>query len=799
MKKILMMWLFVVMAVSATSQTITIKDMETELPLVGVTLHDAAGNFATTDVNGEAVISQFEGSEEIAIRMLGYREVFKSFNQLSENPELFLKRSNFDMDEFVVSATRWKQGSRDVPARITSVSPEDVALQNPQTAADLLGTSGEVFVQKSQQGGGSPMIRGFSTNRLLYAVDGIRMNTAIFRSGNLQNVISLDPFAMESTEVLFGPGSVIYGSDAIGGVMSFQTLTPQFSQGDSLLVKGNAIARFSSANQEKTGHFDVNVGGQKWSFLSSVSYTDFGDLRMGKHGPDEYLRNGYVERQEESDVIVPNETPRVQVPSGYSQINTMQKIRFRPNEKWDFEYAFHYSETSEYDRYDRLIELRDDMPRSAEWRYGPQIWMMNNLKISHHANNTLYDEMTIRLAYQEFEESRIDRAFNRDMLRTRVEEVAAYSANVDFLKTLSEKNTLFYGAEAVVNDVTSSGSQEDITTGAISDAAPRYPMALWSSYGAYLTNQYQANDKLMIQSGVRYNQYVMDAAFDTTFYPLPFEAMQINNGELSGSAGFVYRPERTWEISMNAATGFRAPNVDDAGKVFDSEPGAVVVPNPDLQAERVYNADLGVAKIFNDVVKLDFTGYYTILENALVRRNYTLDGQDSIMYDGFTSRVQAIQNAAMSTVYGVQAGIEVRLSNGLSFMSRFNYQKGEEEMDDGTVSASRHAPPWFGVTRLTYRKDKLLLELYSMYSGEQSFENMPIEERGKIFIYATDENGNPYSPAWHTLNFKAMYQVVKYLSVTVGMENITDQRYRPYSSGIVAPGRNVIVSLRGNF
>ena len=115
---------------------------------------------------------------------------------------------------------------------------QDVQFQNPQTTADLLSNSGEVFIQKSQQGGGSPMIRGFATNRVLIAVDEVRMNNAIFRSGNLQNVISIDPFAVENTEVLFGPGSVIYGSDAIGGVMSFTTLAPKFSDSSKVLISG---------------------------------------------------------------------------------------------------------------------------------------------------------------------------------------------------------------------------------------------------------------------------------------------------------------------------------------------------------------------------------------------------------------------------------------------------------------------------------------------------------------------------------------------------------------------------------
>ncbi len=76
---------------------------------------------------------------------------------------------------------------------------------------------------------------------------------------------------------------------------------------------------------------------------------------------------------------------------------------------------------------------------------------------------------------------------------------------------------------------------------------------------------------------------------------------------------------------------------------------------------------------------------------------------------------------------------------------------------------------------------------------------MPVGEQGKTEIYAKDENGNPYSPGWYTLNFKALYQITNYLAVSAGLENITDQRYRPYSSGISAPGRNFILSLRANF
>jgi len=801
MKKLFITWLLMGICAVAHAQTVTITNKETGTPIDAVTLmSEFPRAYATTNARGQADISLFKGAKTITIGTFGFKTVTRSYSELeSYSFKLELVPSNINLEDVVVSATRWNQNTNSIPSKITSISPVDIALQNPQTAADLLGASGKVFIQKSQQGGGSPMIRGFATNRLLYTIDGVRMNTAIFRAGNIQNVISLDPFVMENTEVLFGPGSVIYGSDAIGGVMSFQTLTPQFSFEDKPLITGKAVSRYASANSEITGHFDINVGWEKWAMVTSVSANEFGDLRMGSKGPEEYLRPFYVQRIDNVDVVVTNDDPRVQKPSGYSQINMMQKVRFKPNEKWDFQYGFHYSETSEYARYDRHIRYKNGLPRYGEWSYGPQKWMMNNFNITHKGDNALYDDMTIRLAQQSFEESRITRDINKNDRETRIEEVEAYSANIDFVKSIGTKNKLFYGVEAVWNDITSTGIDEDISTGDVSAGATRYPQSTWASYGVYVTDQFKVSDQFLLQAGLRYNQFLLEADFDTTFYPFPYTNAKLNNGALTGSLGFVYHPTEKWTVSANAATAFRSPNVDDMGKVFDSEPGSVVVPNPNLKAEYAYNVDLSVAKVFGESVKIDLTGYYTILQNALVRRDFTLNGLDSIDYDGTLSQVQAIQNAANANIYGLQAGLEVKLPNGFAFSSDFNYQLGEEELDDGTRSPSRHAAPWFGVTRLIYKAHKLNMQLYAMYSGEKSFEDLPEGEKEKDYIYAIDENGNPYSPAWFTLNFKAMYNFANNFAVSVGLENITDQRYRPYSSGIVAPGRNMILSMRYTF
>lgn len=786
---------------TANSQIVTIKDKDTEQPLdLATIISETPKAFATTNYKGQANIETFKNSKQIQVRCLGYKTQLLSFSDIADNNFIIMMQStNLNLDEVVVSATRWRQTSGNIPAKIISIQSKDIELQNPQTAADLLSISGKVYIQKSQQGGGSPMIRGFATNRLLYTIDGVRMNTAIFRGGNIQNVINIDPFSIENTEVLFGPGSVIYGSDAIGGVMSFNTIIPELSLDDKPLITGKVLGRYSSANNENTAHFDVNIGWKKWSIVTSFSSWSFDHLKQGQHGPDDYLKPHYTQYQDSIDRVIKQEDPLLQIPSGYSQYNMLQKIRFKPNNAWDFTYSFIFSETSPYGRYDRHNRIKNGLPKYGEWNYGPQKWMMNLLNITHTSNKGIYDELTIRGALQNFEESRIDRGFNKTDRTTNREMVDAYSINFDFHKNIGTKNALYYGGEYILNDITSTGIITDITTNINTTGPSRYPNSNWQSMGVYITDNYKLSEKLNIQGGIRYNKFVIDAVFDTTFYPFNFTKANIDNNAITGSLGLIYRPMSSWVLSTNFGTAFRSPNIDDIGKVFDSEPGAVTIPNPDLDAEYAYNFDVSIAKVFNKMVKFDITGYYTILNNALVRRDFKINGLDSILYAGEMSKVQAIQNAAVANVYGLQAGIEVDLPQGFRFSSDFNYQKGEEELDNGTISPSRHAAPIFGSSRLGYKTKNLYFQFYAVYQGEKSYANMAEDEKNKDEIYAKDNNGNNYAPAWYSLNLKTSYNFSKYLSITSGLENITDQRYRPYSSGISAPGRQFILSLKASF
>ncbi|WP_411766409.1 TonB-dependent receptor plug domain-containing protein [Winogradskyella sp. A3E31] len=784
------------------SQVIAVKEVGSDEPVVGVVLYNLKKTKSViTDINGEVSIDQFLDSEIIYFQNFLYQKAeFTKAEILANNNLVYLTLNVEGLNQVVVSASKFEQNKRDIPQTIVSLSSEDIAFTNPQTSADLLEGTGNIFVQKSQLGGGSPIIRGFSTNRLLITVDGVRMNNAIFRGGNLQNVISIDPFSIQNTEVTLGAGSVVYGSDAIGGVMSFYTKKPQLSYKNDLFFNAEAVLRYASANDESTGHLDFNLGYKKWAFLTSVSYTNFNDLRMGSHGPDEYLRSQYVVTSNGEDMLVNNPDPEIQTPTGYDQINAMQKVRFEPADNLNFDLGLYYSTTSDYSRYDRLIRPRDDGLRSAEWNYGPQSWFMSNFTVTKlSSSSNLYDKIQANLAYQNFKESRYDRDFDSPIRNRTEENVDAISFNLDMEKKISRRSSFFYGAEYLFNSINSEGSEENIESNTASDALSRYPDgSTWQSFAAYSSLKFKPNEKFIFQTGLRYNQVLINADFseNNEFLNLPFDNADLNTGALTGTAGFTYIPSDLIQWRLNASTAFRAPNIDDIGKVFDSEPGSVVVPNNNLKAEYAYGGELGLRLNFDDKVKLDMATYYTFLDNALTRRDFTLNGESQIEYNGELSNVQAIQNASKAWIYGFEVGAEVNFSEAFQLTSQYNIIGGSEEDENGVEVPVRHVAPYFGNTHFLYKNEKLTLDAFAVYNNELSFNQLAPSETSKGYIYASDENGNPYSPSWYTLNLRAQYDISKHIQLTTSLENITDQRYRPYSSGITAAGRNLIVSVK---
>jgi len=338
MKKITLLLAGIVCSLSSQAQSITVVDKTTQRTIPGVVVYSNNPKASTlTNAKGKTDVSAFKSADSIFFRLVGYERAVYSYKQLvSLKFKVEIAEINISLGEIIVSANRREENKLETPNRVEKLDMKEVIFQNPQTTADLLGTSGYAYIQKSQLGGGSPMLRGMATNRVLLVVDGVRMNNAVFRAGNLQNVISLDANALESTEIFFGPGAVIYGSDAIGGVMHFHTLEPQFSDSaKKLLSFGSAMMRTSTANSEKTAHVDVNVGFNKLAFVTSFTRAEYGDLRSGSVGGVNYFyRPYYVETVNNKDNMVPNIDSTLQVGSKYSQTNFMQKVLYKPNSSW---------------------------------------------------------------------------------------------------------------------------------------------------------------------------------------------------------------------------------------------------------------------------------------------------------------------------------------------------------------------------------------------------------------------------------------------------------------------------------
>lgn len=794
------LWLMILLPLSIFSQTVTVYDQQTGKPIPDVLLYNRLKTVSlVTDKAGKANIDRFYKASFILFQHPSYYGIKLSFDQLQKlNYHISLTERLIDLEEVVISANSWEVNKKEVPNKIEVIKSKDIVFENPATAADMLDKSGGVFVQKSQLGGGSPMIRGFAANKILFVLDGVRMNNAIYRSGNLQNVLQADVNSINNVEIIFGPGTNLYGSDALGGVMDIHLKTPIQNNTGKWKIFGHTLARTASAAFEKTGHISLNIAKNKWAFLTMLTYSGFNDLHMGSNGNNFYLRPYYVQQINGTDSIVNNSNPLIQKYSGYSQFNATQKVRYSFNNLSSLNLNFYYSGTSDVPRYDRLIQNKDGKLKYAQWFYKPQQWTMLSMQYLNHKKTGFSDSYKIIFAYQHVTEGRNDRKLGSNWLRERVEKVNIPSLNIDIDKALGHGQHIFYGLEGVYNYVTSTGVKNNIHTGKLAPTASRYPDGGTKSFsgGMYLTYKNNfANNNFTFQIGLRASYSYINVIFiDTSWYHLPYTAIILNNGAVTGNTAIVYHPD-DWKISIILSSGYRAPNLDDVAKVFDSEPGNVMVPNKHLKPEYLYNADLTVEKSMHGKVRVEATAFYSYLHDAMIRRDFTFNGADSIMYDGEMSRVQAVVNAGYAIIFGVNSVFSAQLNRFLAFNISANYIKGYDEKG----VTLRHISPFFVHASLLFEYKKLKIALSTIYNGEISYANLAPSERDKTHLYAPDINGNPYSPAWNTLNFKSSYAFNQTFLLTFGVENIFDKRYRPYSSGITASGINFIGAVSVSF
>ncbi len=814
MKRLTFTFLFIFYTAGAFSQTVTVRDNSSLQPVVNAALTSGSVSIKT-NVLGMADISSLQGAEQITVTASDFITQTLSFDKIkSMNFTILLSDKSFKTDEIVVSANKFDENSKYLPRQIEVLNSEEIAYANTQTTADLLQQTGTIFVQKSQLGGGSPVIRGFEASKVLIMIDGVRFNNLIFRGGHLQNVLRIDENALNKMEVLFGAGSTIYGSDALGGVMNYYTKDPILSLTDKTFTTGTAYYRYSSADDENTGHFDLHVSNKKIGVLGSFTYSNFNALSMGTSDVKNqaWLRKFTAQHINGKDTMIATDNYYSQTPSGYNQYDILGKVLVIQNPNVNHTFNFQYSNTNDIPRYDRLNTI-DPLTGNftvAQWYYGPERRILGSYKLGLKGTKTFYDNSKILLAYQDVNESRHSRNFGAANLTSRSENVDVYSINADFEKKITTKNpqsfhNLSYGLEGYYNTLTSTAERMNINTGAITPASTRYPDGdnSMTSFAVYVADNWRINNKINSTLGARYNYVGLNATFiDTTFYKfaqLYPDGIDQTNGAFSGNLGFTFLPKDEWKIYINGATGFRAPDIDDLSKIFETTPrsgtayGTVIVPNPDLGPEYTYGGELGVSNIFSNKIFAQAIGYYTYINDAIVTAPFTYNGSPVIIYDGDTANVQANQNAQTGYIWGATLNLNADITNFVSLENTVTYTYGRVTTDS-TDTPLDHIPPLFGKSGVIVNLNRFKGEFNIMYNAWKLKDDYSLSGEDN-FQDATPDG----MPNWYTLNIKGAYVIDKNLQLQLEINNLLDRNYRTFASGINAPGLNSVVTLRGIF
>lgn len=707
--------------------------------------------------------------------------------------------------ETVVSANRSSQARSAVAQQVTVLDRAKIEQLNAQTSADLVQNSGAAFVQKSQQGGGSPVLRGFEASRVLLVVDGVRMNNAIYRAGHLQNIITMDNAALDRAEILFGPASTVYGADALGGAICFYTKNPAFAAaGEGPKTAGNAFFRYGSVNEEKTAHADVSLGGQKIAALTSFTFSDFDNLRMGRNngfGPFFGKRNFYAESVNGRDSLVRNADPYVQTFSGYRQYDFLEKVIFRPTSNSSHTLNVQYSTSSDIPRYDRLT---DPAPggglASAEWYYGPQKRLLAAYTFALDEFGWFNGGLRATASYQDVEESRHNRNFGNARRTHRIETVNVFGLTADAAKNW-QRQSAHFGIDIQYNDVKSTARRVHVETGEVTPQSTRYPDGGSGMIHAavYATHAWQppGNAAWTFSEGARAGFAALHARFrDKTFFPFPFDEAEQSSPVISGNLGAVWNSpgEPGWRVALNGSTGFRMPNVDDLTKVFDSRPGSVVVPNPDLKPEKTFNLDINVTRSIAGRLRWENVLWATAFRDAIVTGAFLFDGRDSIEYDGKPSRVLASQNKRRAGLWGFQTGIEADVYDDLALYGSVAFTRGRIRAGEGADAPLDHIPPVYGRFGFRWHVPEAGVEGFMLFNGKKKLEDYNLE--GEDNLQYAPRDG---MPAWLTLHLRGSYRLNRHIALQAGIDNILDSQYRTFASGINGPGRNFWVTARLNW
>ena len=672
---------------------------------------------------------------------------------------IYLQAHIYPQDEVMITASRHEQPAHLIAQTVNLIDPLEIFTRNSATTAEALREEKGVFIQKTNHGGGSAIIRGLSSNHILILVDGIRLNNATYRLGNHQYLTTIDANALKAIEIVHGPGSMLYGSDALGGVINLIGRPAVFSTGGKQRVGYRIFGRFSSADQSLTTHADWQFSNSSLAWNGGASYHRFGDLRNGAS-----LSNPILSR--------PDGNTR-QSPSAYRGYDFNNALSFKLNPSQKFKLVWQRSRQFEVPRYDKYVY--NDY---HTWLYEPQLRDLFYIRSQTDFSSNPFRSLQITLSLNRQQEGRIKQRKISDPKTSENDDILTLGLQAHTTARI-RSHMLTAGFEVYHDDVHSTARRFD---GLETLQLPRgrFPdNSTYLSNGVFIQDEFPLNTRTFFTGGLRY------AWFQARFTDPTAQIGQVseNFAALTASIALLYEARPGLQLSVVLANGFRAPNLSDLAKLGESKGNTYEVPNPNLQPERINSFELG-AHWKKNQLELRSAVYFSLLDNLLTRENVLYQGQSTITIDGQTYKIKSRSNGGAGFITGSEAGFRYSFSRALFLDGNLAYTYGQNKSHNEPFDG---IPPFFGKLELGWQRANSELQFYSRFASSQPRLSTDALDDPRIPVGGT--------PGWFTLNIRGRYQFSGNISISIAIENLLDRLYREHGSGINAPGRNFILGL----
>ncbi|MCF6299565.1 MAG: TonB-dependent receptor [Proteobacteria bacterium] len=650
-----------------------------------------------------------------------------------------------------VTASKTATSSNDTSSAISVVTRDEIKQKQNTLLPDLLRGEVGVYIQQTTPGQGIPIIRGMKGSQNVHLVDGMRLNTAFFRNSPSQYLALVDPFLTEQIEVLRGPSSVLYGGDALGGVVNIISHSPEFYS-DEFQTSGQLFTSWDSADEKWISHFDTDLGNEKIATSIGITYQDIGQRTTGSG--EQIPFTAYTSRAFNNKWV----------------INTDQASSWM----FDLQYV-HQPATPRVD--DLVAGFGQSNPDSELFLFQPNARLFSHLRYQTHQQTSWYDQANYSIAWQKITDNRRRRSFGSTDTDTEQNSSELFSLQADFNKSFSNQTLLVFGIDSY-KDTIFSARQRTTETGEVLIRESRFPNeSTMQHIGLFADYHFFKNDHDFTVGG-RYSDYNIDLNSENIAND------KLNLTDLTWHVSWLYRLNKMDRIFANIGRGFRPPNIFDLGQVGERPGDRFNVINPALTPESVLSVDLGIKHAGNG-----WKGELVV---------FVADYQDVIasvetgeLTDEGLSIVQS-QNINKVRLYGLESDIDYFFKNGSQLFANLTYTWGEEQAANEQKEPADRIPPAFGV--IGYQQD-----FATNWSGKTQVRYASTQNRLSARDLR-DARINPYGTGgftsydafvtWHS-NFG--YQL------RLGVENIFDKKYREHASGLDAAGRNYHISFSYEF